>query len=476
MPDGVLQWCDTASGDAEIARGGRRYRAQLSEIEPPARHPGARVHFDIHRAHGLETAVRVTLRQGTRVSPRQRRFGNLAGARRNDTKGPAPFARPHPDLGRALAVHPVEVAQRWATLLTGGDLAQAMLMYAPDAQLHIGGEQLMGRRHIEAALEASPLLGDGRLPDVRGIDGSLVVIWPADAEHPGHTATCRIDHGEIVEQWIDEGAPAGQPATAEGAAGPFPVAVTTQGEVGPEWTAYATGKLARLTHLTDEPVLFGRVNLLQQADPANPRPSVAKLSLDVNGAPVRAQVAARDTQEAIDLAERRLRDKIEHRSEQRQAVRRRPARSEAGEWRHGDLPAVRPEFYERPPEERQLVRHRTFAVDELTPDEAAFDLEQLDYDFYLFRDLASGTDCLIEHGPAGSYRIRHAAEAPEGAGPTAIRLEPAPEPTPELTVAAAIELLNDTDQPFVFFRNTATGRGNVVYRRYDGHYGLITPE
>jgi hypothetical protein len=27
----------------------------------------------------------------------------------------------------------------------------------------------------------------------------------------------------------------------------------------------------------------------------------------------------------------------------------------------------------------------------------------------------------------------------------------------------------------VFFRNHDTGRANVVYRRYDGHYGLIVP-
>ncbi|MEU9044774.1 MULTISPECIES: sigma 54 modulation/S30EA ribosomal C-terminal domain-containing protein [unclassified Kitasatospora] len=32
-----------------------------------------------------------------------------------------------------------------------------------------------------------------------------------------------------------------------------------------------------------------------------------------------------------------------------------------------------------------------------------------------------------------------------------------------------------TGLPFVFFTDTATSRGNVLYHRYDGHYGLITP-
>ena len=32
-----------------------------------------------------------------------------------------------------------------------------------------------------------------------------------------------------------------------------------------------------------------------------------------------------------------------------------------------------------------------------------------------------------------------------------------------------------SDEPFLLFRNADTGRGNVLYRRYDGHYGLVTP-
>ena len=28
---------------------------------------------------------------------------------------------------------------------------------------------------------------------------------------------------------------------------------------------------------------------------------------------------------------------------------------------------------------------------------------------------------------------------------------------------------------WVFFRDADSGRGHVLYRRYDGHYGLIVP-
>ena len=40
----------------------------------------------------------------------------------------------------------------------------------------------------------------------------------------------------------------------------------------------------------------------------------------------------------------------------------------------------------------------------------------------------------------------------------------------------AIERLNADGEQHLFFANPATGRGNVVYHRYDGHYGLITAE
>ncbi len=44
-----------------------------------------------------------------------------------------------------------------------------------------------------------------------------------------------------------------------------------------------------------------------------------------------------------------------------------------------------------------------------------------------------------------------------------------------LRVEEAIDRLNVTGWPFVFFQDAATERGCVVYHRYDGHYGRISP-
>src|ERR1019366_3509841 len=103
-----------------------------------------------------------------------------------------------------------------------------------------------------------------------------------------------------------------------------------------------------------------------------------------------------DMREAVDLVQRRLADKIEHRAEHLEARRRHPpGRAKPGEWRHGDVAAVRPEYFDRPPGDRQLVRHKAFVATEQSIDEAVFDMDQLDFDFHLFRDHESGQDSLL---------------------------------------------------------------------------------
>jgi hypothetical protein len=122
------------------------------------------------------------------------------------------------------------------------------------------------------------------------------------------------------------------------------------------------------------------------------------------------------------------------------------------------------------------VGHKTFVASELTPDEAAFDMDQLDFDFYLFRDLASGGDALLERVPDGSYRLTRLRPAPNGAGPTSVKLTESGHPVPVLALDEAIERIGAVGERFVLFENAETGRGNVIYRRYDGHYGLIAPD
>lgn len=475
MPDGVVQWFDPATGNAAIVRGGRVFSATAADLEPVARHAGAHVHFDVLREQGVERAVDVTLRPGTRVSHHQRRYGTLIGARRADTKGPAPFARPHPERGRALASHPLEVARSWVDCLQAGDLDGALSLYAPDAVLHVDGENHVGRSHLGGYLEASPLLGVENDPDIRGEDGAVVVRWEWPKPAAGIEVRCRVQHGLLVEQWVGSAAPSARTLEIEAPARPVEVSVLTQGGVGEEDIAYAVERVAALLGHIDDPVLFARLKLDRAADPARARPAIAQVALDIDGELVRAHVAGHGMREAADLLQRHLADKLEQRAQHREWLRTRSGLPEPGEWRHGDLPSTRPEHFDRPVEDRRLVRHKTFAIDELTPDEAAFDMGQLDYDFHLFCDLASGEDAMLERLADGTFRLIRLHPTAVETGPASIVLIVDQMAPPDLTVPEAQQRLDAGGEPFLFFENSATHRGNVIYRRYDGHYGLVTP-
>lgn len=273
-------------------------------------------------------------------------------------------------------------------------------------------------------------------------------------------------------------APAYAPEESEtsGLSEPIGITVVTDGSIVDSDVRYAIHRLSPVVEKIGEPVLFTRVKLSMAPDPARPRPALAQILVDIRGDLVRAQVAAETMVMAIDLLKERLRDKLNHRLQRRRALRRRPDNSEPGTWRRGDLPASRPDYFDRPPEERELVRRKTFAIDALSPDEAIFDMEQLDHEFYLFVDLASDQDALLERVDHGSYRLTRLHPVDIDPGPTAEPLEVADRVPPTMSEEEATARLDATGARYLFFINAITARGNVVYHRYDGHYGLITPE
>jgi hypothetical protein len=158
--------------------------------------------------------------------------------------------------------------------------------------------------------------------------------------------------------------------------------------------------------------------------------------------------------EAVDLLADRLERRLTILSEHTEAKRSETGMAEPGTWRHGDLPTDRPSTFPRPAEEREIIRHKTYELSALTPKDAALDMELMAYDFHLFTNLDTGKDAVI---------ARRDGEV--------VLLEEAP----ELTLEQASERLDVTGDPFVFFVDAASNRGTVLYRRYDGHYGLITP-
>ena len=72
-------------------------------------------------------------------------------------------------------------------------------------------------------------------------------------------------------------------------------------------------------------------------DPALEQPAIAQVTADINGDVVHVQIRGHDMREAVDLLQARLRNRLEHRSHRRHAVRHRPATVVPGEWRRQDF-------------------------------------------------------------------------------------------------------------------------------------------
>lgn len=131
------------------------------------------------------------------------------------------------------------------------------------------------------------------------------------------------------------------------------------------------------------------------------------------------------------------------------------------------------------PEEGVITRRKSYPLLVDEPTAAVVVMDAMDYDAHLFTDGATGEDAVVYRaGPSGLQLARqHRMHPPQRSGTAAAEPVPLtvnPHPTPTLTEAGAVEWLCGHGLPFVFFTDAATGRGPLLYRRYDGDLGLIT--
>lgn len=254
------------------------------------------------------------------------------------------------------------------------------------------------------------------------------------------------------------------------------VEVTRHGDIPQAVCDVAQEKIgALLARMGGAPVLHAHVRLIRETNPSIERPAIAKASVDLQGRPVNAHVAAATFREAVDLLELRLRDQLEHAHRRLDARQHEAGLAAPGEWRHGDLAASRPGWFDRPVEEREIVARKTYATRPSTVEEAAFDLDVSESEFWLFVEAATGCEAFLRRTSDGELEltmvdppVERVAELPPG-----IRLAAAPPPT--LTVDEARSELDEGGGRFVFFVDDEDRRGKVLYHRYDGHYGLVAP-
>jgi ribosome-associated translation inhibitor RaiA len=215
--------------------------------------------------------------------------------------------------------------------------------------------------------------------------------------------------------------------------------LVTDGDVRAADAAYARRKVGTALVTSRRPVLAVRIRLRRLQNPALALPAVATATADVNGQVVRAQVAGATMREAIDALERRLRRASELLGDRIEERYREPRK---------EVPGYAP----RPATDRSVVRYKTYDPEPLTAEEATAQMELLDYDFYLFADRDLGTDAIVYRTAEGT---RHVTSAPESSDDD------------------ARSRLDASGEPFCFYR--VAGHGRVMYRRFDGNYGIIQP-
>jgi len=243
------------------------------------------------------------------------------------------------------------------------------------------------------------------------------------------------------------------------------IQVTVRGNVRDVDRDYALRKLEYLLPLVHSPVLSGHIVLSWEAEHAPERRALIEIGLDVNGVPVRAHVTSSSMHEAADLVQERLRRRLTQLQDRARTRHRWPSVvTEQGRVRAG-TPGPRPAM--RPVESREVLRRKTFALRPLSREEAAYEMDLLDHDFYLFTDLETGADSVICHQPGTRPKISD--EKGTDLDEYVVLASP-----PSLTEAQAIERLDVGGENLVFYRDVEDGRGRVLYQRFDGHYGLIT--
>lgn len=268
------------------------------------------------------------------------------------------------------------------------------------------------------------------------------------------------------------------PVPAPGA----PVRIETQvsGDAAPGAGEYAEERVRAALDDVGRPVLHARVRLRRQADPALERPVVAQANVDVDGRFVRAEVTAATEREAADALQARLRERLRHDlarsgSGTWEDRRGRMASGEPHEWRHGDLPTQALPYFPRPVDEREIVRHKSVTPVSCDLDEAAFDMETMDYAFHLFTEVGSGQDSVLYRDGETGYRVAQVEPKPEALAPHTLPVTVSAHRAPLLSTTEAVARMATWDRPFLFFLDGERGQGAVLYHRYDGHYGLIAP-
>ena len=237
----------------------------------------------------------------------------------------------------------------------------------------------------------------------------------------------------------------------------IPIEIETRGGVSEGDIEYLSERLEKLLRPVAERTVLCRVLMTVHHEREPGAQARVRVTIHSKGETLRSEVNAPSIRDGISGVESRLHRQLEHRAKRAKNDPRGKAPN-PGEWRHGNLRSPRHVGYDRPTDEREIITRKSPTTPRSTLDEARWDRFVLDYDFFLFLDTDTGRDALLAPGDEEDDDVL-------------VDVEDAP----VMSIDDARRWLDETAQDYHFFRDVGNDRGAVIYRRYDGHYGLLTP-
>jgi ketosteroid isomerase-like protein len=370
----------------------------------------------------------------------------------------------------------VDVARRFSDAVSARDLDSMMTWYHPDAVVHWEGSVLVELVDIRRVWEGATIMGH---PPTRispdqpesstfhdGFD--VVMVWAQQGrEGVDVESRLRVRHGAIVEQWhgdVVRFVPVVGPSMDVAMAGDITVAEREQ----------VVDALWRVLEPVEASVHHVGVRLERHRNPARAQSLTARVHVDRDRHRVVARVSAPTMGEVAAQLEQRLRHQLGEHASRLRALRRRGPASPEGEWRHGDGLTRRSGPPALGDDERLVMVRSTWAGGVEHVDEAIEDLEALDLEVLLFRELHSRGAAVVWRAPEGyGLRCAQGGDPTDGYEPPPVAhldIDPHPFSTMDLD-SARTEL--SMGAPWVVFHHRGTGEPGLLYRRLDGHDGLV---
>jgi ribosome-associated translation inhibitor RaiA len=249
-----------------------------------------------------------------------------------------------------------------------------------------------------------------------------------------------------------------------------------EADASPEAIEAIRQRFASLQRFAGKPLAGARLTLREgKAHSKRPWKADAHVLYGEGGRVLAAHAAGRTPMEATDAVFERLRRQIRRVADVGVALRNEP---QAIRTALDDLTldtTHRPEARLKPPEDRRIVRQRTYADAPVGTLDAVADLLDLDLEFLLFTHVRTNEDVVVYRRDDARIGLIH----PWGSALADENDIVVPEPsryTEAISLDAARSEMDLLNHRFLYFIDVEDLRGKVIYLRHDGDYGLVEPE